>query len=504
MTGLRLAKVGLVYCFGLAGILCILFATSQSVGLSPDSADYICAGRSLLSTGTFRVLSNGQYLPLTWYPPLFPTILAAPGLFGIDPLISARWVNALFFGATVVLISTIVARMSRASYLASLVAAFLILTSTELYENHVMAWSEPGFIFFAFSGLAMLAFYLHRDRWWFLVLAAVFIGLAVLTRYVGVVLLFVCAISLFALSRKKRKDRLLDTLLFSLVAAGPIALWLVRNHYVGASAIGGRSIGVHPVSVESLSGGLKHISSWFLPSALNNAASGGLVLTWILILALLAWWRTPQLGKNHEVPPKLIFLFPILAMFIASYLAFLIFSISFVSATTPIDNRILAPIYVALVATLVAISLARLPDVASILSFCLLAIVIGLHLNRATAWLAESHSSGPGRLYASQEWRGSPVIQYVRSLPDDATIFSNGPDAIYLLANRISKDIPRTPMTDADIAELNAGLHEGNAHLVYFALITWRDDFPRLEELKRRLNLRVDLDATDGQVLGVR
>ena len=122
-----------------------------------------------------------------------------------------------------------------------------------------------------------------------------------------------------------------------------------------------------------------------------------------------------------------------------------------------------------------------------------------IHLNRAPRWLAQNHASGRG--YSSKEWRASPLIQRVKSLPNEATIFSNGSDAIYLLANRISRDIPPNPVTAANIAELDAALNRGDAYLVYFACITGRDYLAPLEDLKRRLDLRVDLDTPDGQVL---
>ena len=158
-------KYAAIVCFfGLAGIIFILFATSQSVGLSPDSAEYIGAARSLLSGKGFMYPGNGEWAPLVWYPPLFPAILAIPGLIGIDPLVGARWVNALFFGANIVAVGGILRVMSPAFYWPAIFASFLVLTSTEMYENHAMAWSEPAFIFFTLLGLAALVLYLESCR----------------------------------------------------------------------------------------------------------------------------------------------------------------------------------------------------------------------------------------------------------------------------------------------------------------------------------------------------
>src|SRR5262249_28604412 len=158
-------------------------ATSQSVGLSPDSASYIGAALSLLSGKGFMVPryaglpGNGEWAPLVWFPPLFPAILAIPGIVGIDPLVGARWVNAFFFGANIIAVGGILRVMSSAFYWPAILGSFLVLTSTEMYENHAMAWSEPAFIFFTLLGFAALALYLESCRRAFLVVAAVFAGL---------------------------------------------------------------------------------------------------------------------------------------------------------------------------------------------------------------------------------------------------------------------------------------------------------------------------------------
>jgi 4-amino-4-deoxy-L-arabinose transferase-like glycosyltransferase len=495
----KLWKIPMALGCGFAGVLSILFATSQGVGLSADSAAYISAARSFLSSGTFMVPHDGKLVPLLLWPPLFPAISAAPGLIGIDPLTSVRWVNALFFGANIILIGAIAGRMSRAPYLGFLLAAFLILTSTEMYESHAMAWSEPAFIFLAFSGLAALAFYLETDRsLLLLLLAAACIGLAVITRYVGVVLLLVGPISLSVLSRKSLSTRLLEASFFAVVTVSPITFWLARS-YLGASSVFGRRLEVHPIALETISAGLKSISSWFLPPDLTNATSGGLVLTAILCVGGLAWWRIVRHPRTYEGSRERRGLFPILGIFIASYFSILVLSISFLDPPTSVDNRTLVPIYVALVVILASSTLAPLPKTISTLSLCFLVMLIWTHLNRAPRWLVQNHASGRG--YSSKEWRASPLIQQVKSLPSEATIFSNGADAIYLLANRISRDIPLNPVTAANIAELDAALNRGDAYLVYFTRITGRDYFARLEDLKKRLDLRVDLDAPDGQVL---
>jgi hypothetical protein len=484
-----------VWFFGLTGTICILLATSQSVGLSPDSADYIGAARSLLSGKGFMVPGeDGQWKPLVWYPPLFPGLLAIPGLVGIDPLVGARWVNAFFFGANIVAVGSILRVMSPAFHWPAIFGSFLVLTSTEMYENHAMAWSEPAFIFFVLLCLAALALYLESCRGAFLIVAAVSAGLAFSTRYVGMVLLFVGGFSLLFLSRRAQRNRIFDALLFGTIASAPAAIWLARIRLLHASVAGGREVGKHIVSQEVLGEGLTNLASWFLPSPLSGPTSGGLLLCGATLLIILAVKASGQNGTNTK---PLYFVF-VLTIFVLAYVAFVILSISVVEPFTHLDNRILAPVYV--VALIILIwAIAQLGESmetprfvrTSVLSF--LAIVTLMHLGNAPGWILRDHYNGAG--YGSTEWRASRLIEYVRNLPADTIIFSNAPDAIYLLTNRMTKSIPRRPVTELALTAMRAD----DARLVYFKSIDWRS--LTLEELKRELSLQVDLDEEDGEAL---
>ena len=84
---------------GVLGSLLILLATSRyGVGLSPDSASYIAAARSLLA-GRGYLDYNGD--PMVLFPPLYPTLIALGSLIWPDPIFVARYVNAASFGLIV-------------------------------------------------------------------------------------------------------------------------------------------------------------------------------------------------------------------------------------------------------------------------------------------------------------------------------------------------------------------------------------------------------------------
>ena len=77
------------------GIVLSLWATSRyGPGLSPDSAEYVATARHL-AAGKGNRQSDGEIC--THWPPLYGGLLAGFALVGVDPLESARWVNAAAF-----------------------------------------------------------------------------------------------------------------------------------------------------------------------------------------------------------------------------------------------------------------------------------------------------------------------------------------------------------------------------------------------------------------------
>lgn len=84
------------------GILSILYVTKLGVGTSPDLIVYIGAARNLLQ-GKGLSIPFGQMIdaPMTHHAPLYPVFLGVIGLTNIDPLIGARWLNAITFGCLI-------------------------------------------------------------------------------------------------------------------------------------------------------------------------------------------------------------------------------------------------------------------------------------------------------------------------------------------------------------------------------------------------------------------
>src|SRR5512138_2425133 len=110
----------------LIGMVLILRATPNGLGLSDDSIGYIAGARSMAAGRGYREAYLASDGPVTHFPPAFPSVLAFFGFLGIDPLHAARFVNAFLFGLNAALLGILAWRMTP-SLTAGLVLAGLFV-----------------------------------------------------------------------------------------------------------------------------------------------------------------------------------------------------------------------------------------------------------------------------------------------------------------------------------------------------------------------------------------
>ena len=178
----RLVSVVVLGLLAAAGFLLVLRATPEGVALTDDSIGYIAGARSMVAGHGYReawLASNG---PVTHFPPAYSSVLAFIGMFGLDPLRGARFLGAVLFGLSAIVLGILGWRMTR-SLPAGLLLAALFVLNDSLLRVHASALSEPLFIFLSMLAFWMLDLYFERDMHWLWLLAAgIFVGLAYLTR----------------------------------------------------------------------------------------------------------------------------------------------------------------------------------------------------------------------------------------------------------------------------------------------------------------------------------
>jgi 4-amino-4-deoxy-L-arabinose transferase-like glycosyltransferase len=448
----RLASLIVLALIALLGMLLIIKATPNGLGLSDDSIAYIAGARSMAAGNGYReawLASNG---PVTHFPPAFPSVLAFFGLFGIDPLRAARWVNALLFGLNAGLLGILGWRMTP-SLSAGLVLAALFVTSGEMFQVHAVAMSEPLFIFLSLMSFWMFDLYFERlpsakakwagaEGWLWLIACGTFVGMAYLTRYAGLALVATYVVALLVLHKDWRK-RLVSIGIFLESVLPWVLTWTIRNRLVAGNTTN-RTFAWHPLSSENIDPGLRVFSEFFIPieswrqeiakqtgiiEALIVLVLGG-VLVWVIIAAWKYLSKPQQAEGGKEAKEVISFT---TGLYIFAYLASIVASMLMFDAATKFRLRILAPVLVSLLILIVAFGIwmrSRRREVVIAVMLLLLSVSIYKQSVTINTW------SKNGLGFASFQWYDSKAMAFLRELPDDIMIFTNEPGAVYLYTGR--------------------------------------------------------------------
>lgn len=498
-----------------AGAL-LVCVTPRGVGLSPDSAVYVGAARSLLrGEGVSLPTSSGAFAPVVHYPPLYPALLMLLSLTGVDAVAAARWLNALLFSANIFLAGWIALAATR-WFRISVYAAALTMTAFPMVQVHTMAWSEPLFILFELCGSLFLLWYLQDATYRNLGVSSIAIGLSAFTRYAGIALLVSGCISILLFSDGKSKTRIIDAVIFGIVGSLPVVFWTARNWLVASNATN-RDFGFHPIGLEHLSEVVIVVLSW-ISIPLFSTTGVQVVLIGLLVLGglaiLLGIWRERRdaetLGMQNSLALPMLMLSTMVVYFLMLFA-----TISFLDDQTQVDSRILAPVYVALMLLGVSFSnkLLGRRETGKRSQGLLLAVALiflSLQAMRTWPWLSLTYRDGVG--YASRQWAESEIVRRVKLLEPLTPLFSNAPDVLYTLVGRPARMIPRKVNPDTrrvnheyqpQLAQMKRNMKTANGVLVYFDQVRWRWYLPDRKELEEAIGVRSLYGGADGSIYSV-
>jgi hypothetical protein len=489
---------------GTCASLLIFWITAHGPGVTPDSTDYIDTAKNLLAGNGF--FADGK--PLTRYPPTYPLLLAAAGLFQNGDIVQAsRWLGPFLFGTNIILVGFAVQMCTERSLAATATAIFFFLSSAPMIAVHSMTWSEPPFITFMLAGLILLSFYVVRPRLHLLLASSLSIGLALTTRYVGLTLLPVLAFSVLLAAHRPILDKIRDIIIATAVASLPVACWLIRN-IVTAESLTHRSLAIHPVSLHQVKGLIVTISDLTVPVPISGESKALLLaLAAVLFLVALAVSH-----RKHYANTVGIILPALCLVFFVTYIAFLLVSISFFDAQTPLDARMLLPAWLTLPIAGISLawSVSRVLDQKSIWYCFVVLVSVSISINSITA-IAEAvdiHKNGRG--YTSRDWQNSEIVSYIVNVDDSRKIYSNGPDVIRFLAGKETDLIPPKffPETrrinqkyEEQLDRISKECTEGTVLVAYFNGVS-RWFLPSNEELQTSGNLPVLKRFKDGIIYG--
>lgn len=458
---------GLVAMAALAAAL-LLYATSPSIGVSPDGVIYLDAAARLIREGRLDAFQYGDVKPLAHYPPVLPVVLSLGSAAGLNALAYARWLNVLLLAATVLGSGAVVWWATR-STASALIAAALTAFAADMMGVYATVLSEAPYVPLHIATLFALAVHVSNGSRRALVAAAITAAIACLVRFPAVVLVGTGIVAILLFRRDRIYARIRDAAVFAAASAGPLAIWLLMRASSTGTATN-REVAFHPLLLDRLRAALNTFRVWLIPQVpLSAPASLLLVLTATAIFVALCVLVFRRGGPAARIAAVHI-------TFALGYIAFLAVVITLIDAQTSFDPRLMLPVRIALIVPFVigvhalAASSPRLGRAALVVAAVWM--LIGAH--RMSAVITGRHENGYG--YTSKRWRSLDVPGLV-AMADARHIYSNAPEAIYFLAGVQAQQLPTStnrwsrlddPDHARDSARMRADLDSMQAAIIYF------------------------------------
>ena len=487
---------------GLVLLACaqLLWVTKLGPGVHEDSYVYMDTAWALLHGYGFQ--RDGK--PMTHFPPGYPMLLVSVHLLADNLVHAARWLHVLFYGINIVLIGLAGYLISGGSVLALVVSPLAVILSGELLLVYSTAASEAPFIAFALASFILLAMHIAAPRWSLLATAAVFLGLAMAVRYVGITLLPTAVACLWLMDKRPLARRIRECFFLAAVSSVPLAAWIIRNLIVTGTATN-RPLAFHPVGLDHLKELVGRLCYLYFPIDVSP---------WLIIPVLLAIAAVIVAQLYRQRPNAAAkTLLSLIVVFCVIYVSFLVVSMSFFDASTTFEYRILAPVGVfAIVLTIsLCLKIATTADRAWVRWLTGAFVVSVLVANAPEQWRMATDLHHNGYYYSARQWRESETLAFLSSIPQSVTVYSNHPHAIgYLLGRRAQKvPIKFDPMSllpAQDFAQSTWAMCKDVAHngamIVLLKQHLWY--LPTAEELQSTCGLGATLRLVDGLVFARR
>ena len=223
------------FCIAIAPVILIfsllyILAISPYWKITPDSATYVLAGKSLAAGQGYQVRGK----PVVLYPPITSFIFSVPLLLFPESYLALRAVITIFTLLSIYLCFLLL--KAEAGDLTAGIVALLSIGSIYLFRQSTLLLSDVFYMFFSLMALWFLQNARNKEPGWLgNVLAALTILVACMTRIVGLTLPL--AIIGYALTDRLRRKTQINYPLVALmvVVILPVLLWEYRNLQMGFS-----------------------------------------------------------------------------------------------------------------------------------------------------------------------------------------------------------------------------------------------------------------------------
>jgi len=513
----------------ISGIILGFFITSEyGPGITPDSVAYIAGAKNIINGNGITILYNDKEAkeplklwassddviePLIFHwPPFYPLVLALIGIFSSSLINGARLLNILLFGINIILVFIVIKYYTKSIWL-SIFSTLIMLTSKVMLFVHTNAIPEPLFLFFSFTGLFLLAYYLEKKKLLFLVLSSLSVSLAFLSRYIGASLVMTGVIGMLIFDYEKIKKKLIDCSVFIVISCTPMFFWLYRTRVVGGN-ITDREFIFHPITLNEIFRIPVVITKWII-MADNSWVNSTIILSIFAMILFFGFIFFTKKNKGEKKYKNSIMIVLLSVVFIISYLFILIFSRSFFDAKIPVaQDRLLFPVFIAslIIVILFLYSILRFlgsSKIIRVIVYLICIIFTGLYIYNGVSWSVDKHNTG--QEYSQRYFLQSEIIKEIKKLPRSTIIYTNASDIIYLFTNRASyvfpvKVNPYTLKTNKNyLTQIKNMVNEVKDKKGLFVIFNGRERLylPSIEDLKKEIQLCLFAKGYDGEIYEV-
>jgi len=467
-------------------------ASSWGLGTAPDSLAYLMAARSIASPAD--ILSLGNH-----WPPLYPLAISLASAVTGDVISGSRFLHCSLYAANICMLALWCRTHEEQLNWPGMLAVLFFALSPFIFLYHYMSLSEALFLFVLQAFLLSFRAQLHNNTPLTLILCTTLLGLLVLTRYAGIAFVGAAGLWLLLQAEGHLTYRFKRALVFGTLSLSLPTAWLLARVLAGDAGTP-RELHFHLIDAQRLQHFFSVPLGWLHPAELSPALA---MLIGVALLGLVAHTAVSFRQPDSNMPGFLLFAAGL-------YIVFLIISISFFDYYTPVNTRVLLPVFVIL---LYAVALGfqtymyRLWPVQLVLAGLLLVpTVAGLPALQVThRAVAHNGSDFLGRDFRSQE-----ILAYI-ARHQFVKIYSNSPDILQLFFEHRAEPLPRKfdPRSNRSIPEFEQGLDlmakevmAGEAVVIWLGKLAWRDYYPTREHLEKDMSLPVLHRAKGGVVLG--
>jgi hypothetical protein len=484
-------------------IFFLVLTAHQPLGVSLDSVSYLEIAQDLVSKN--QLVNHTGQLP-THRPPGYPLLISLTSqLFALKLITTVRYLAAVFLAGSLIVFNLLLQKLK--INIKFRLALTIILILSPAFSVFLMAWTEGPFIFFLLLATQIFFTWLQSRQPVHLIITGLSMTILLSLRYAAVNFLAVITFYLLVIDSKPQlKTKLKNSLIFLANASIFPLIWFTLSQISNVNPTN-RALQLHLITKNHWYRFITTIAHWFIPYELAQhlihqlslhltAPNFSQMIFLITVAASLIYLKIFQQHLAPRLSSKVRQQTLFLLISIGSYLLFLISSISLFDLATPLNNRILAPIYpfaLILISLILCNNQHRLKP---ILMVVWLTLMFWPYATDFRQRLTQFHQSG--LKYTSKHWQQSELITTVAARAKGKTIYSNGADLLRLYLNIDQKEhyqikpFPRrfnlytgenTTKSKTQMKQVITATHQDQAVIIYFHEMRGRNYFGSLQQL---------------------